>query len=58
MQLQPCSDSAPYQEFHFAGQIAQHGRCMDSLMSHTTDGSPVGVYECLGNNNQQFDVHF
>jgi uncharacterized membrane protein len=58
LQLHPCSDSAPYQEFHFAGQLAQRGKCMDSLMSRTADGSSVGVYECLGNNNQQFDLHF
>jgi uncharacterized membrane protein len=58
LQLFPCSDTAQYQEFHFSGQLQQRGKCMDSNRSLTSDGSPVGVWDCIGNNNQQFDVHF
>jgi hypothetical protein len=58
VQLFPCSDSEPYQEFHLAGPLAQHGKCMDSNHSQTSDGSIVGVWDCIGNNNQQFDLHF
>ena len=58
LQLFPCSETAQYQEFHIAGQLQQRGKCMDSNHSMTSDGSIVGVWDCIGNNNQQFDLHF
>jgi len=58
VELWPCDDTKPNQEFHRSGPIAQKGKCIDSLHSKTTDGSTVGVYECIGNNNQMFDLHF
>ncbi len=58
VQLWPCDDARTLQEFHFSGPIAQKGKCVDSLHSRTADGSVVGVYECIGNDNQEYDVHF
>jgi uncharacterized membrane protein len=56
--LFPCDEQATNQEFHFGGTISQRGKCMDSLDSRTADGSRVGVWDCIGNGNQQFDLHF
>jgi uncharacterized membrane protein len=58
LQLFPCAPAEQYQEFHLSGPLTQRGKCMDSSHSMTTDGSPVGVWDCIGNNNQQFDLHF
>ena len=58
MQLWPCDETRQQQEFHLSGPIAQRGKCMDSLYSKVDEGAAVGVYECIGNDNQMFDLHF
>lgn len=58
IQLWPCEDAALNQEFHLSGPLSQRGKCMDSNHSLTSDGSPVGVWDCVQNNNQMFDLHF
>ncbi|HKP62115.1 MAG TPA: DUF2079 domain-containing protein [Polyangiales bacterium] len=58
MQLWPCDEANRQQEFHLSGPISQRGKCIDSLHSSVTDGSVVGVYDCIGNENQLFDLHF
>jgi uncharacterized membrane protein len=58
MQLWPCDEKNQQQEFHFSGPIAQRGKCVDSLNSRVSEGSPVGAYDCIGNENQIFDLYF
>lgn len=56
--LFPCEDAQTNQEWHFSGPIRQGGKCVDSRWSRITDGSPVGTWDCVGNTNQIWDVHF
>ncbi|HKU40533.1 MAG TPA: DUF2079 domain-containing protein [Polyangiales bacterium] len=58
LQLWPCAQDNAFQEFHLSGPITQRGKCVDSMWAQTTDGSTVGAWDCVNNNNQLFDLHF
>jgi Ricin-type beta-trefoil lectin domain len=55
--LFPCEAVQTNQEWHFSGPIRQAGKCVDSRPQLIANGSPVGAWDCV-DDNQVWDVHF